>query len=165
MTQLISDMVKEALVIQLSAERYNASAYLYIASWLNGRGLNNLAAFFEKQDEEEIEHSRIIYKLLTDLGATFPILEIAECNMPLNTMSDVANLFLSREIETTNSLKEIMIMASDENEGGCPVVQVAMQDMLKLQQAELDEATTFADRVALIGDDLKFALLWDASLG
>lgn len=160
---LISENLKSSLVEQLGAEKYNSHVYLYIASFLNGRGLNNLAKLFEKQHQEEQEHSLIIYKLLSDLNATFDFPEINGCSMSFNTILDIANLFLEREIITTNSLNEIKNQAMDENDP-CPVVEERIREMLKLQQSEYEEATTFLDRASLIEGDWKFVMLWDASL-
>ena len=163
MEQLVSDIVKSALVEQLSAEKGNASLYLYVASYLNGKGLSNLAEFFEKQHDEEQSHSLMIYKLLTDLGVVFKILPIDGCNMPFNSILDIANLFLQREIETTNSLKEIRLLAADQGDGGCAVVEMKMIDMLKLQQNELEEATTFLDKATILNEWWQVSL-WDMSL-
>jgi len=161
---LISDSTKSALVEQISAEKFNASAYLYIASFLNGKGLTNIAKFFEDQHNEEQGHSLLIYKLLVDLGETFEIREINACNFPLNSIGDMANIFLQREIETTNSLKAIRDLAAEQGEGGCVIVEVAMIEMLKLQQAELDEATTFSDKAEMFNEWWQVGL-WNESLG
>jgi ferritin len=161
--QLISDATKTALVEQIGAEKFNASIYLYLASFLNGKGLSKLAKFFENQHNEEQEHSLIIYKLLVDLGETFEIPEINACNMPINTIGDIANLFLQREIETTNSLKAIKELATEQGEGGCSVVEVAMIDMIKKQQSELDEATSFYDKSELFPEWWQVGL-WNETL-
>lgn len=162
---LISDSVREALILQLAAEKYNANLYLSLASFLMGKGLDNLGKVFEKQHDEEESHAKFIFSLLTDLNESFNIPQIDECNIIVNSIMDVGALYLSREVFTTNSLKEIRIQAADEENGGCPVVEVAMLNLLKEQQSELQEATSFNDKCQLIGDDWKFVILWDLSLG
>lgn len=161
---LISDIVKEALVQQISSEKANASLYLYIANFLHGKGLSNLGKMFEGQHDEEQSHSLRIYKLLTDLGVVFEMLPIEGSNMQFNSILDIANLFLEREIQTTNSLKEIRNLAAEQGEGGCPIAEVEMIEMLKLQQHELEEATTFLDKAILTDGDWKFVLLWDMAM-
>ena len=163
--QLISDIVKSALVEQLSAEKGNASLYLYIANYLHGKGLSNLAKSFEAQHDEEQGHSMRIYKLLTDLGVVFEILPIEGFSIQFISILDIANLFLEREIQTTNSLKEIRNLAAEQGEGGCPIVEVEMIEMLRLQQSEMAESTDFLDKAILTDGDWKFVLLWDMSLG
>ena len=162
--QLIGDIVKSALIEQLSAEKSNASLYLYIAGYLNGRGLSRLAKIFETQHDEEQSHSLIIYKLLTDLGVVFEILPIEGFNIPFNSILDIANLFLERETQTTTSLKEIRLLAADQGEEGCPIVEVAMIDMLKLQQKEMAESTEFLDRATSLSEWWQVSL-WDLTLG
>ncbi len=162
--ELISDIVKSSLVEQLSSEKTNGSLYLYMANFLHGKGLSNLAKMFESQHDEEQRHSLQIYKLLTDLGVVFEIPPIEGFNIPLNSIGDIANLFLQREIETTESLKEIRNLAAEQGEGGCPIVEMAMMDMLKQQQHEIEEATTFLDKASILTEWWQVSL-WDMSLG
>jgi ferritin len=159
--ELIGEGLKSSLVEQIGFEKYNASVYLYVAAYLKSKGLDNLAKLFEEQHDEEQGHSLIIYKLLTDLSVDFEIPQIDGCNMPFNTISDVATLYLEREINTTDSLDEIKKQAMEEN---CPVVEERMRDMIELQQKEYEEATLFYDRAQLMGDDWFKVMLWDLSL-
>lgn len=162
MKPLISESLKSALVEQIGAEKENANIYLCLASFLNGKGLSNLAKKFETQHQEETEHSLIIYKLLVDLGVVFGIPEINSCNLSFSKISELANLYLEREILTTESLNDIKSQAIDE---GNPVVEERMREMIKLQQAEYEEATDFLDKALLIQDDWKFVLMWDLGEG
>lgn len=162
---LISEQVRESLILQLATEKYNANLYLSIAANLKGRGLDNLAKIFEEQHGEEESHALMFYKILTDLNESFTVPQIDECVFSIVSMKDIGDLYLSREIETTNSLKEIRTLAADENNGGCPVVEVFVIDMLEKQQSELEEATTFSDKCSIVGDDWKTVLLWDSSFG
>jgi ferritin len=155
---LISEELRQALINQIGHEKYNANLYLYIAAYLKNKGLDNLAKHFEDQHSEETDHSLIIYKLLTDLNATVSIPEIDEINIPINTIIDIASVYLDREILTTDSLIEIKQLAIDENNA---VVEERMREMIKLQQAEYEEATTFQDKATLTEGDWKFILLWD----
>ncbi len=164
MPSLISNETKALLAEQVGHEKYNASVYLRVAVFLESKGFKNLSKHFYDQHDEEQKHSLIISKVLTDLGEDYHIPTIDEVDTDFNSISDIANLYLQREVETTSNLKDIRDMAANEPNGGCPVVEVAMIDMLKLQQAELDEATTFSDRSQNFvqwGD----VAIWDISLG
>lgn len=161
---LISPSVKEALVEQLGMELGNSSVYMRFAAFLNGKGLTNLSKHFEGQVKEEREHADIIYKLLIDLGEDFDIPEVDASLVSFNTFLDLASSYLQREIDTTNSLKEIRSQAADEGEGGCPVVEMKMQEMLSKQQQELEEATTMLDQAELLKEWWQ-VLLFDGSLG
>jgi ferritin len=162
---LIDDKMKQELVDQLGMEKYNANLYLRVANFLRSKGLEHYSKFFEDQHTEETSHSLMIYKLLTDLGEQFMIPEIPEVVEEFDTMLDVAELFLEAEINTTNSLDRIRHDAASQSGGGYPVVEMLMQEMLHNQQAELDESSTLLDTVTTLGNDWKFVLLLDASMG
>src|SRR5574338_478381 len=115
MKPLISDSLKESIVNQIAEEKKNANIYLSIASYLNGKGLSNLAKKFEEQHSEETEHSLILYNLLSDLSVVFtvPVIESYEMAF-IEKITDIAELYLEREYETTNSLNEIKELAMEE---------------------------------------------------
>lgn len=162
MKPLISESLVEVLLNQWTHERYNASLYLYIASFLEGKGLSNLALLFRSQHDEEIGHSKMIFDLLSDLNVVINIPLIEGCNMPINSIIDIAELYFSREVLTTESLTEIRNMAMEENSG---IVEEKMREMISLQQHEMAESTEFLDRANLTAGNWQFVLLWDSSLG
>lgn len=162
MIPLISESLKESLVNQLSEEKKNANIYLSIASYLNGKGLSNLAKKFEEQHSEETEHSLIIYKLLSDLSITFIVPEVESYDISnIDNILGIAELYLDREVFTTESLGDIKKLAMEEDNH---VVEERMREMIKLQQAEFAEATEFFDKSSLFADWWQVAL-WDSSLG
>ena len=161
MKPLISDALKESLVAQIAHEKLNANIYLSIASFLNGKGLSNLANKFLIQHSEETEHSIIIYKLLSDLGIVFNIPEINEFQVSFTNPLSVAELYVAREFETTTSLGEIKNLAMDD---GNHVVEERMREMIKLQQNEYEEATSLYDTLELLSEWWQVAL-YDVSLG
>ena len=158
---LMSEDLASALYEQWVHERENAHIYLFIAGDLKNRGFDHLAAHFEGQHDEEIGHSKIIYDLLTDLNTPVKLMSISEVELQINTIMDVASAYLEREIGTTESLDSIKQKAIEESN---PVVEENMRDMIKLQQNEYEEATTFNDRAELCGSDWFKVLIWDLSL-
>lgn len=164
MMPLISESVRESLIQQISHELYNSNFYMRVGAFLQSKGLKNMAKFFENQIKEEREHADIVYKLLTDLGDDFQVPEVDAVSIDFSSLPVLAEAYLQREMETTISLKEIMDMAAEENSAGCSVVQARMLSMIKKQQSELDEASTFYQKVSIIGDDWKTALLLDAGM-
>ena len=162
MKPLISDSLKESLVTQLAEENKNANLYLSIASYLNGKGLSNLAKRFEEQHSEEISHGLIIYNLLSDLSVVFTVPEIESYDISLiDSIYKVGELYLEREVITTESLDEIKKQAIDENN---PVVEERIRLMIQYQQSEYKEATEFRDTTILFSEWWQVAL-WNASLG
>lgn len=161
MKPLISDALKESLVSQLAHEKQNANIYLSIASFLNGKGLSNLAKKFEQQHSEETEHSLIIYNLLSDLGIIFNVPEISEFIISIANPISLGELYVLREFETTSSLSDIKNLAMDDNN---PVVEERIREMIRLQQAEYEEATSLYDTFELLSEWWQVAL-YDISLG
>ena len=159
--KLISDNLISVLIEQLGHEKYNANLYLFIGGFLKNKGLNNLAKIFEGQYTEEIEHAMMIYNLLTDMNAPVVIPEIPRIEFVFNSIIDIANQYLEREILTTQSLDDIKKLAIEENN---PVVEERMRYMITLQQHEYSEATDFVDKAELTGGDWRFVFLWDVAL-
>jgi ferritin len=156
--KLIDDSLVSALLEQWVVEKDNASIYLFISGDLKNRGFDALAEKFKTQYDEENSHSQIIFDLLTDLNAPIILPEIDAVNIPINTIVDIAQKFLDREIHTTNSLDALKKLAIDNNN---PVVEERIREMLKLQQKEYEEATTFMDRAELCGSDWFKVMIWD----
>ena len=160
MKPLISDSLKLSLVAQMGHEIYNAHIYLYVAAYLNSKGLSNLAKHFEGQNKEEIEHSLILYNLLTDLGVAFDMPEIPPCNMPFNMMSEISTLYLEREFLTTSNLDDIKKQSIlDSN----PVVEEKLREMISKQQHEYREATDMFDKASILTEWWQVSL-WDMSM-
>ena len=158
MYNLISDELNSALCEQIGHEKYNSNLYLFIAGFLKNKGLNNLGGIYEKQHEEEFEHSKMIFDILTDLNSPVVVPEIDEINKPINSIMDIAVMYFEREVLTTASLDAIKKMAIEQE---CPVVEEALRDMIKLQRHEYAEACDFIDKAQLAGNNWFNTLLWD----
>jgi ferritin len=160
MAQLMSDALREAVCLQVAHEMLNANIYLYVASFLKNKGLDNIAKHFEGQWTEELGHAHLFIDLLTDLNVPVMLPEIPACDMPINSIGDIAKIYLDREILTTESIASLRDMATDEN----PVAEEMFRSMIVKQQNEYEEATTFMDKAELTGD-WKSVFLWDIALG
>ena len=156
---LISEGLVDVLVEQISHEKYNANLYLHIASFLNSKGLSNLAKHFEGQFVEEEGHARIIYDLLVDMGINFPFPSIEGCDMVFGSIGDIAEAYLNREILTTQSLSKIKELAILEN----PIVEEKMRELILMQLHVMEEATDFLDKAEIL-DSWQMVSLWDLSL-
>jgi len=162
MQPLISDSLKESLVNQIAEEKKNGNLYLSIASYLNGKGLSNLAHKFEEQHAEENEHALIIYKLLSDLSVTFIVPEIESYDISsFENFIQFAELYLEREYLTTESLGEIKKMGMEEDNFA---VEERLREMILLQQGEYAEATELFDKANILKEWWQVSL-WDLSLG
>jgi ferritin len=158
MQKLISDELNAALCEQIGHEKFNANLYLFLAALLKNKGLDGLAKHFYEQHDEETHHSLMITEILTDLSSPVKIPEIDEVDIQINTVLDLADIYLQREILTTESLDAIKKLAIDENN---PVVEEALRDMIHLQRAEYDEATSWSDKAQLTGGNWMNVFIWD----
>jgi len=160
--KLISDTLRDALIEQWSHEVKNSHIYLNVESFLSGKGLDNLAKIFEEQHSEEQGHAKIIFDLLKDLNVvvTIPTVESLQKNM--SNIMDVAELYLEREISTTQSLISLKDLAIEDGNG---IVEEVMRNMISKQQVEYAEATLFMDRASICGNDWKAVFMWDIGIG
>lgn len=161
---LISNDLKSLLHQQWIEEKENSQFYLYIGAWLKNFGLDNIGKFFMKASDEEEGHAQEILKLMTDLNIDFESGNIASGQFSINSIMDIAEKFLSREIQTTESLKEIRD-ACEGDEAGNAVVEEMIRKMISQQQSELEEANNFMDKSKIMNGDWKFILLWDSEEG
>ena len=161
MSNLISFELNEILVQQMCHERYNAALYLFIAGYLKNKGLDKLASKFESQYDEENSHNKMIYDFLVDMNSPISMDSVDSTDFSINSIMDIAEAYLNREVLTTTSLNEIKNMCISENNG---VAEEFLRQMVNQQRAELEEATTFYDQAELCGNDWKFVFLWDRSL-
>lgn len=159
---LISESLRSSLLEQWIEEKENSQFYLYIGGWLKNGGYDNLGKFFIDASKEEDEHALMIFNLLTDLNVQFETNPIGSGVFAILSIIDIAEKFLSREIQTTQSLRDIRDLCSGE-ESGSSVVEEFIRDMISKQRSELEEATTFMDK-AKVMNEWKFVMLWDMSL-
>jgi len=156
--KLISDNLKDALIEQIGHEIYNSHLYLFIAGFLKNKGLNNLAKHFEGQFKEEQDHSKMIFDLLTDLNTDIRLPSIESVELNIENIMDIAQKYLDREIETTESLNEIKVLAMEDQN---PIVEERIRRMVELQQHEYAEATDFMDKAEITGNLWMNVFIWD----
>jgi ferritin len=157
---LIDTELMNAIQGQIGHELYNSHIYLYVAGDLKNRGLDNIADIFIEQYKEEQGHAKIFFDLLTDLSIPVIIPSIESCEMLITSISDIAQLYLDREILTTESLDEIKHMAIDNSN---PVVEERLRSMILIQQKEYEEATGFMDKSQLFKEWWQVGL-WNEAL-
>jgi len=160
--KLLTTSIVSAFQEQIAEEKLNANIYLCMYSYLESKGLSNLASLFLSQHNEETSHSIQIAMFLSDLGKTFDIPQILTASSEFSGLTDMANKYLNREVITTKSLNSIKELAIDES---CPVAEEFCRRMILLQQTEYSEALDFVDKVNTFGDDWVSISLWDTALG
>ena len=161
MTSLISDSLNGAICEQVAHEIFNSNLYLYISAFLKNKGLDNISKHFEGQWKEEQGHAKMFVDFLTDMNSDVKIPEVPACETAFDNILDIANLYLQREILTTESIDSIKHLAIDENN---PVTEEFLRGMITLQQNEYEESTSFLDMATLLPEWWQVAM-WNNSLG
>lgn len=160
----ISEDLYNALLNQWVEEKENSHTYLYIGAYLRNKGLDKMGKFFFDASHEEDEHAQSILNLLTDLNLDFIPRTITEQVFDCSTISLVADRFLQREMQTTQSLQEIKEIAmNDSSSGFDAVIEEHIRKMISQQQPELEEALSFKDKSELFTEWWQVAL-WDLEI-
>ncbi len=160
----ISEELHNALLNQWVEEKENSHTYLYIGAYLKNKGLDKMGKFFFDASLEEDGHAQSILKLLTDLNLDFIPRMIGEQVFDCSSISLVADKFLQREMQTTQSLQEIKEIAmSDSSSGFDAVIEEHIRKMISDQQSELEEALSFKDKSELFTEWWQVAL-WDLEI-
>lgn len=160
----ISEELYDALLNQWVEEKENSHTYLYIGAYLKNKGLDNLGKFFLNASLEEDVHAQSILNLLTDLNLEFVPRTIGEQSFDCSKISLIAEKFLQREMQTTQSLQEIKdISMNDSSSGFNAVIEEHIRKMISQQQSELEESLTFRDKSELFSEWWQVAL-WDLEI-
>ena len=163
---LISESLVSALENQMGHENKNAHIYLFVAGFLNSKGMDKIAAFFENQYQEELGHFKMIYSFLVDLDVCPNISEVQETSQLSlglgESIVSVAEKFMEREVLTTENLGELLDESMAE---GNYIAEEFLRGMIEKQQHEYAEATEFMDKAKICGDNWMNVLIWNGSFG
>ena len=104
----ISQDIVDLLNQQIKIEAKASSVYLSIASWCDQRGLVRAATFFYEQSQEERDHMLKIFHFINDAGGQAISPEISGVSPEFDTLKEVFEYSLDREIEVTKSIYKII---------------------------------------------------------
>lgn len=159
---MINENLLNSLLDQWVEEKENSHTYLYIGAWLKNKGFDNIGKFFIDASKEEDGHAQSILDLLTDLNLMFEPRPIQNMSFPIMSIADVAQKFVDRETQTTESLQNIKEISMTDDSMS-PIIEEHIREMIHKQQHEMSECLEFMDK-AQIAQDWKTVLLWDLSL-
>lgn len=141
----LSVSIVNALQNQYVHEVHNSHQYMTRAAWADYYGLENIKKFFEKQAEDEVGHSKIIYNYLIDRGQ-----RIASFMPEIDATfgEDILSVFTSAyELEnlTTEKLKAIYALAQAETD--FMTAGWMLTGLIAEQVEEEDTFMTIVDRI------------------
>ncbi len=150
----LSPEINEILNFQISHEMQNILKYKLIASFYEDKQLKNIASKFHIQAEEEFSHfNKIIDYINTRLGGKYIPIEIITPIATFNSFEETGEYYLDVEVKTTESLEKIAEVIYDTNSF---MDYDFINEMLKIQITEEDEADEFLCQIKLVRDIVLF---------
>lgn len=150
----ILETINEAISYQCSHEMLNMWKYKVIASYFEEKRLPKLAKkFYDQADEEYGHYSKMVEYLNTRMGGKYIPVEVDKPNIVINSYKEVGKLYLQTELETTESLHSIAELIYEEKS----YIDVDfIQEFLKIQITEENEADEFMKKIELVTDIVLF---------
>ena len=111
---LISEKLEAALNAQVGREMGASLQYLAIAAYFDQQSLQQLAAFFYRQSDEEREHAMKFLHFIIEAGGTVRLPEIKSPRGQFSTAAECAQLSLDWEREVTQQIYSLVDCAKDD---------------------------------------------------
>lgn len=110
-----SQTLNDAFLEQILLEFHNEMVYKAIEIYFDKLFLTHIASFFHKQSHHERHHAvEIIHYLDKRTGGDAKVGQIQPANITINSLNDVAEIFIKTEEATTESIESLFELASDE---------------------------------------------------
>jgi len=151
----------DALINQLNQELRNAYLYLAMASYLESKGLNGFAHFFEVQSREELEHAMKIYRFLNDRGVRVLLREIPAPKQEWSSILELVNDFYEAEKENTRRIWSLMDLSRKHGDKAC---EVFLEWFINEQVEEEKNAMDLLGKVRMTGDNVGALMMLDRIL-
>ena len=107
----VSDELATMLMIQISHEQKNANLYASISNYFDSIGLEGCHQWFKHQTGEETSHASMLIDYCTEAGVELDIQEVPKPELKKKEPKAIMELYLSTEIETTESIKRLCSQA------------------------------------------------------
>lgn len=113
---MISKRLNDAINAQVGYEFAASIQYVAIASYFAQEGLNQLAARFDVQANEERDHALKLVKYLLDTGGAVAIPAIPAPVGEFGSVAEAVGLALDREKTVTRQINDLMSLAFDDKD-------------------------------------------------
>ena len=129
---------------------YNHNLYSSFASYYKANGLDKLYIYYTARANEELVHHKWIIDYLNENHVEFKYPSIPEINEEYNDLLTPFELTLSKEIETTKLILEIVNLAQKENDW--LTFNWLMRDSAPMLVAEQTEEESISRTALLIAE-------------
>jgi ferritin len=146
---MIKSELAKKMIEQVRNEFAASLQYLAIAIYFEQESMDNTAAFFYAQAEEENEHGMKLLRYVVETGGTAELLAIPAPVAKINSAEDAFQTSLNWEMEVTGQINALMDMAKQQND------YLAENFLQWFVNEQLEEVTTmekFLNLVRKMGD-------------
>ena len=151
---LASQTLIDALNAQVGRELGASMQYLAIAAHFDSEDLQQLAAFFYRQADEEREHSMKFFHFILEVGGQVKLPEIAAPKSTFDTAKECAELSLAWEEEVTGQIYDLVKLANSDNN------YIALRFLDWFVTEQLEEVSTMNSLISIIDRAGEDRLLW-----
>lgn len=152
---MIKPELAKKMIDQVRNEFAAGLQYLAIAIYFEQEAMDNTAAFFYAQAEEEKEHAMKLLRYVVETGGDVELLPIAAPSASIKSAEDAFKTSLNWETEVTGQINALMDMAKQQND------YLAQNFLQWFVDEQLEEVTTmekFLNLVRKMGDRNIFML-------
>ena len=149
----ISEKLNEAMNIQIREELDSGYLYLGMAAWFEERSLNNLAAWFDSQAEEEFEHAMKFKTHILERGGTVHYYALSEPKQDWNNILEILEASLEHEKYITQKIIDLHELAKELKEYSSNFL---IQWFLEEQVEEEDNVGGLIDKYKGYKNDFNF---------
>lgn len=158
---MLSERINSALNTQINKEFYSAYLYLSMAHYFLEIGLSGFGHWCKKQAEEEINHGMKIFNFLTSLNGKIELMQISTPDNTFLSPLETTKQILMHEKQVTEAIRNITIMAKEEN---AFTAQHFLEGMLDEQIEEEETAYSVYTKLKLFGESKSAMYLIDDEL-
>ena len=161
MNSRISEHVNRELNLQINKEFYSSYLYLAMTDYFNKEHLYGFAHWCKKQSEEELSHGMSVFEFLNELNGNIEFMQILQPQTNFQSPIETLKAIVMHEEHITQSLKEITVMAKEEN---AFAIMSFLKDMLNEQHEEEKNAFKIYSKYKLFGENKAALYLLDKEL-
>lgn len=111
-----SSKVYQMINDQINFEYYSLYVYHHLANVLDDMDFINVAEWFNKKGDEELQHARKFVKYLYDRNQKVSFKQIPQPNVKASTVKEAFEVALKHEKEVSKRITEIQSQAEKEND-------------------------------------------------
>ncbi len=148
---LIGKTLEDAMNRQIGSEFGASLQYVSIAAYFEAEDLQQLAAFFFRQSDEERMHAMKFVHYILDAGGQVRIPDIPASRYEFQSAEDAVQAALDWEMEVTAQINNLMDIAREENDY---IAQNFLQWFVAEQLEEVSTMSTLLNIVRRAKDNL-----------